>query len=84
MEREELSARQRITIGETTLLPIVRISLSCRNTKQGIVCFGSKNVIGIVVKSLSSVRAINVDGEEVPVEQYAEQVLEVRQLLHGT
>ena len=39
--------------------------------------------MGIVVASPKWKGAINVDGEEVPVEQYAEQVPEVKEVLES-
>ncbi len=83
MEIEEVSAGKAITVGETMLLPIVRTSISCRNVNSGIVCSGSKNLVGIVIISPKWKHAINVAGEEVPIDQYLEQVPEVKELLLG-
>lgn len=83
MEIEKMSAGQYIIVGELTLLPIIHTYMSCRNVNHGIVCSGSKNLVGIVVISPKCRRAINVDGEEVPVKQYVEMVPEVRELLQS-
>jgi len=83
LEKEKVSADQPITVGETILLPIVRTSISCRNVNNGIVCFGSKNPVGIVIISPKWKSAINVAGEEVPIDQYTEQVAELKELLQG-
>ena len=83
MEIEEVSAGKPITVGETMLLPIVRTSISCRNVNSGIVCSGSKIPIGIIVISPGWRRALNIAGEEVPLDQYLEQVPEVKELLLG-
>ena len=83
MEIEEVSVGQPITIGETMLVPIVRTSMSCRNVNNGIVCFGSKNPVGIVIISPKWKSAINVAGEEVPIDQYTEQVVELKEMLQG-
>jgi len=80
---EKVSAGQYITTGEITLLPIILTSMSCRSVNSGIVCSGSKNLVGIVVVSPKWKRAINVAGEEVPVEHYMEQVPEVKELLQS-
>ena len=79
-----MSAGQRIMVGETTLLPIIRTSAICRSVNRGVVCSGSKSLIGIVVVSPKRKYAMNLDGEEVPVEQYAEQAPEVKELLKST
>ncbi len=81
LEIEEVSAGQPITVGEIMLLPIVRTSINCRNVNSGIVCFGSKNPIGIVIISPKWKSAINVAGEEVPIDQYTEQVAGLKELL---
>ena len=83
VEKEEVSAGQPITVGEIRLIPIVRTAISCRNANSGIVCFGSKNLVGIVIISPKWKRAINVAGEEVPINQYTEQVAELKELLQG-
>lgn len=83
MEKEELSAGQRIEVGEMTLLPIVGTSVNCQSVSRGIIYSGRKHPVGIVVVSPEWEGAISVAGEEVPVEQYAEQVPEVKELLNG-
>lgn len=83
LEIEEVSAGQPITVGETILLPIVCTTISCRNVNSGIVCSGSKNVVGTVIISPKWKRAINVAGEEVPIDQYTEQVVELKEILQG-
>ena len=83
MEVEEMSAGQCITVGELTLLPIIRTYVSCRSVNSGIVCSGSKDIVGIVVVSPKGKHAINVAGEEVPLEQYMEQIPEVKELLQN-
>jgi len=83
LEIEEVSAGQPITVGGITLLPIVRTSISYRNVNSGIVCFGSKNPVGVVIISPKWKSAINVAGEEVPIDQYMEQVAGLKELLQG-
>ena len=70
MITEEIGAGQCLTVGEIRLLPIIRTYMSCRNVNHGIVCSGSKNLVGIVVISPKCRHAINADGEEVPVKKY--------------
>ena len=83
MEIEKVSAGQPITVGETRLFPIVRTFISCHNINRGIVCFGSKSPVGIVVISPKGKGAINVAGEEVPIDHYTEQVAGLEELLQG-
>ena len=81
METEVIRVAQHITIGEITLFPIIRTFVSCRNGNSGIVCSGSKNLVGIVVVSPKEKRAINVNGEEVPIAQYMKHVPALKELL---
>lgn len=81
METEVIRVAQHITVGEITLFPIIRTSVSCRNGNSGIVCSGSKNLVGIVVVSPKEKRAINVNGEEVPFAQYMKYVPALKELL---
>ena len=83
MEKEEVVAGEAIIVGETTLLPIVRTVMVCRNGKEGIVGFGSKEIIGVIVISSTGQYAINVSGEEVPVDDYANRIPKVAELLRA-
>ena len=84
METQEVSVGQRITVGGTTLLPIISTTVRCLNVERGIVCYGSKTLDGIVVVSEKWTGAMNIAGEEVPVERYTEKVPEVKELLKNT
>ena len=83
MEKEEISAGERITVGQVTLLPILRTVSHCRKGSRGIIGSGSRDVLGVVVLSPQGQYAINVSGESVPVEDYAAQVPEIEELLRG-
>ena len=81
MEIKRVSAGQKITVGEITILPIIQTFMVCRSVKTVIAGAGEKSVTGLVVISPKGRYAINIAGEEVPLEQYAEDVPEVRELL---
>ena len=83
VEVEKVGAGQHIKIGGITLLPIIRTSVSYRSANQGIAYSSSKSVIGVVVISPKRKYAIDMDGEEVALEQYLEQVPEVKERLQG-
>ena len=83
MEKEEVVADEAIIVGETTLLPIVRTVIVCRNGKEGIVGFGGKEIIGVIVISPMGQYAINVSGEEVPVDDYTNRIPKVADLLRA-
>lgn len=81
MERETISVGQSITVGEATLLPLVRTVVRCQESGGGVVCSGLKHVTAVVVLSPEGTRALNGEGEEVPVEQYVQKVPGLRNLL---
>ncbi len=81
--KEEVSAGQLITVGEITMLPIIRTAVVCQEVNPGVAGYGSKGLVGIVVVSPKGQYAIDIAGEEVPLEQYAEEVPEVKELLQS-
>ena len=81
MEKEKISTGTLIRIGEVTLIPILRTAVVCLSGRRGVTGFGTREVIGIVVVSPAGNRAISISGEEVPIEEYAAQLPEVRELL---
>ncbi len=83
MEEEKVSAGEPVTIGAVTLLPILRTVTSCRGIGGAIVGFAAREVLGVVVISPAPVRVIDISGEEVSLELFAEQVPEVAELLAG-
>ena len=61
-------------------MPIVRTAVVCWSGRRGVAGFGTREVVGVVVISPAGRRAINVSGEEVPVEEYASRVPELGEL----
>ena len=81
MEKEEISAGTYIRVGGITLVPILRTAVVCLSGRRGVTGFGTREVVGIVVISPPGNHAISISGEEVPIEEYASQVPEVKELL---
>lgn len=82
VEKEEVKCGESIAVGAVTVVPIIRTVARCRKGGgSGVMGFGVKDVLGVVVLSPQGTRAINVSGEEVPVEDYAAQVPELARLL---
>ena len=81
MKIEEVKAGQPIRVGEITLVPIERTFVSCVGMEGGAVVRGSKGLAGIVVVSGKNRYAIDLTGEEVPVNRYLKQVPELARLL---
>ena len=81
MKIEEVKAGQPISVGEIMLVPIERTFVSCVGMEGGAVVRGSKGIAGIVVVSGKNRYAIDLTGEEVPMDRYLKQVPELAQLL---
>ena len=83
MKIEEVKAGQPIRVGEMTLVPIERTFVSGVCIEGGAVVQGSKGLAGMVVVSGKSRYAIDLTGEEVPLDRYLEQVPELARFLDG-
>jgi len=81
VEKEEISAGTYIRVGGITLVPILRTAVVCLSGRRGVTGFGTREVVGIVVVSPTGNHAISISGEEVPLDDYASQVPEVKELL---
>ena len=81
MEKEEISAGTYIRVGEVTLVPILRTAVVCLSGHRGVTGFGTREAVGVMVISPTGNHAINISGEEVPIEEYASRVPEVKELL---
>jgi len=67
---EELKAGQPIRVGEITLVPIERTFVSCVGMEGGVVVRGWKTLAGIVVVSGKNRYAMDLTGEEVPMDRF--------------
>ena len=81
MKIEEVKAGQPIRVGEITLVPIERTFVSCVGMEGGVAVRGSKGLAGIVVISGKNRYAMDLTGEEVPMNRYIKQVPELERLL---
>ena len=81
MEKEEIAVEGAVTIGEVTLLPIVRTWVGVRHAGSGIVCSASKRPLAVVIVSPDGLRALNVEGEEIAIEDCLELVPALRDML---
>ena len=81
MKIEEVKAGQPIGVGEITLVPIKRTFVSCVGMDGITVVRGSKGLEGIIVVSGKNRYALDLTGEEVPMDRYLKQVPELERLL---
>ena len=66
---EEVKAGQPTRVGETALVPIESTFVSCVGMEGGAVVRGSKGLAGIVVVSGKNRYAIDLTGEQVPIDR---------------
>ena len=81
MKIEEVKAGQPIRVGEITLVPIECSFVSWVGMEGGAVVRGSKGLAGIVVVSGENMYAIDLTGEEVPMDRYLKQVPELARIV---
>ncbi len=81
MKIEEVKAGQPIRVGEITLVPIEHTVVSCVGMEGGAVVRGSKGLSGLVVLSGGNRYAIDLTGEQVPIDGHLKEVPELARLL---
>jgi hypothetical protein len=62
-----------LAIGGVTLIAVVRSSLACKSGAKGVLLYGFKLPIALVLITDSSKRAFRTTGEEVPIERLLEE-----------
>ena len=81
MEKQEVVVDHPIVAGGVTVIPVAKVSLKCWRRKRGISFLGAKRPVGLVVVSPSAKRAFRVTGEEVPLDQFVQEVPGVKEVL---
>ncbi len=70
MEKEAVFCGEQLTIGEVTLVPVLRTRAGCYCRDGGVVATGTKDVIGVIVISAEGRRVIPVAGDERQLTEY--------------
>ncbi len=81
MKIEEVKAEQPIWVGDIRLVPMESTFVSWAGMEGGAVVRGSKGLAGVVVVSGKNRYAIDLTGEEVPMNQHLKQVSELARLV---
>ena len=63
-----------ITLGETTIIPLERVSLYYDSRKGGLSAYLSKEPIGIVIGSPQGKWAMDICGAPIPLESYVQEI----------
>jgi len=78
---EKIAAGPPITIAGLTLIPVTKVSLRYWSA-EGVASFlGIKKPVAVVVVSLQAKRAFRITGEEVSLEQLAQEVPDLEEML---
>jgi uncharacterized spore protein YtfJ len=81
MEKERIIADTPVKVCGMTLIPIVQVNIHCFSKKKMISSFGSKKPLFIVVVQESGIRAFDMDGEHVEVEELMDKVPGLREMV---
>jgi len=81
MEEKEIAAGPPITVAGITLIPIIKVSLSCQRSSGGISLFGVKQPVAVVVASPQAKRAFTITGKDSSLEQLVQEVPDIKEIL---
>ena len=83
MEKKEIEIGNPVAVAGVTLIPVAKVSLHRWHGNRGILSFGAKQPVGIVVVSPSARRAFRVTGEEVPLDQFIQEAPGINEILEA-
>jgi len=83
MEKKEVEIGSPVTVAGVTLIPVIKVSLNYWRRNGSLSFFGVKQPIGVVVVSPSAKRAFRITGEEVPLDQFIQEVPGIKEVLEG-
>jgi hypothetical protein len=81
MESKEITIGKPIMIAGATIVPLITTSARCYRLNGSLSIFGSKQPIYIVLVNKITQKAFRTTGEEVPLEQLAEEIPSLRHML---
>jgi hypothetical protein len=81
MEKKEVSAGSPITVAGVTLIPVEEVSINGWHGEGGVLFFGVKRPVGLVLLAPPVKKAFRVNGEEVPLDQLIREVPGIKQIL---
>lgn len=81
MEKKEVTIANPVTIAGVTLLPVSKVTISCRHGQRGITLSGSKQPVSVIIVTPSGKRAFRLSGEEITLDQFARETPDIRETL---
>ena len=76
-------AESAVVIGEITIIPLKETSIYYVNSADSHSFYLLSEPIGIVVDSPQGKRAINIQGKQVPLETYVQEIPGLKQILEN-
>jgi hypothetical protein len=81
MEKKEIVAESPVTIAGVTLVPVAEITSNHVEVRSGMIFFGNKKPVYLMVVSPSEKRAFRITGEEMPLAQLLKEVPSLRDIV---
>ena len=83
MGKKEITIGEPIAIGSITLVPITKVSLNYECGNTGILFFGSKQPVAVIVISASAKTAFRINGEEVSIDHLIQEMPDLKATIEG-
>jgi len=83
MEKKEIEIGNPVTVAGVTLIPLIKVSLNYWRRNGSLSFFGVKQPNGVIVVSPSAKRAFRITGEEVPLDQFVQEVPGIKEVVEG-
>jgi uncharacterized spore protein YtfJ len=81
MEKKEVTITNPVTVAGVTLIPVSKATINCWHSKRGIAFSGSKQPVGIIIATPSAKRAFRISGEEITLDQLAQEIPDITRTL---
>lgn len=81
MEKNKITTGIPVTIGMTTIVPVLRTLARCYQLDGSLSIFGNKEPVCILLIRESAITALKTNGEEVPLEQLVQEVPNIKTVL---
>ena len=81
MEKQEVGIDNPVEVAGVTLIPVVKVSLNYWHAKGGILFFGVKQAVAVVVVHPTAKRAFRITGEEVSLDQLMQEFPSTKEIL---
>jgi uncharacterized spore protein YtfJ len=81
MEKKEVAIGKPLTVAGVTLIPVTKATINCWHSQRGIALSGSQQPVSIIIVTPSAKRAFRITGEEIALDQLAQEIPDIWQTL---